>query len=190
MAFLHNHILRKIILTIILAWGCLSYYLSNSQNPVAVGLVIFVSLLGLVSIIKESSAVFTLILLSFISAYAFYTFFLQFDLPLWLLMVSIMVVFGYLFTYTEQKIGILSNKRLIYLVLFSLVVLEVFLILSYFLVSPISQSLVIASVCYLFVGFCYSILAKHTDSSFTTYLVVTSVIIVAIFLTSNWSSLA
>lgn len=190
MAFLHNHLLRKIILTIVLVWGCLSYYLVNSQNPVAVGLIIFVSFLGLVSIIKESSAIFTLILMSFISAYAFYTFFLQFDLPVWLLMVSIMVVFGYLFTYTEQKIGILSDKRLIYLVLFSLVVLEVFLVLSYFLINPISQSLIIASICYLFIGFCYSVLAKHQGSNFTIYLIITSVVIVAIFLSASWSSLA
>ena len=190
MAFLRNQTLRKIILIIILVWGCLSYYLANSQNPIAVGLIIFISLLGLVSIVKESSASFILILLSFISAYAFYTFFLQFDLPLWLLMVSIMIIFGYLFTYTEQKIGILSNKRLIYLVLFSLVILEVFLILSYFLINPISQSLVIASICYLFIGFCYSILAKHSNSNFITYLILTSIIIIAIFLTSNWSSLA
>lgn len=190
MAFLRNHILRKVILSIILIWGCLSYYLANSQNTVAVYLVVFLSLLGLISIIRETAAIFTLILLSFISAYAFYTFFLQFDLPPWLLMISIMVVFGYLFTYTEQKIGILSNKRLIYLVLFSLVILEIFLTLSYFLINPISQSLIIASVCYLFVGFCYSVLAKHEDSSFSAYLVVTSIIMIAIFLTSNWGSLA
>lgn len=190
MAFLRNQILRKIILTIILVWGCLSYYLANSQNSIAVALIVFISVLGVISIIKETSAIFTLILLSFVSSYAFYTFFLQFDLPLWLLMISILVVFGYLFTYTEQKIGILSDKRLIYLILFSLVILEVFLVLSYFLVNPISQSLVIASVCYLFIGFCYTILAKHPDNSFTTYLVVTSFVIITIFLTSNWSSLA
>lgn len=190
MAFLHNQILRKVILSLILLWGCFSYYLANSQNMVAVWMIFFVSFLGLISIIKESSAIFTLILLSFISAYAFYTFFLQFDLPLWILMLSILAVFGYLFTYVEQKIGILSNKRLIYLILFSLVVLEVFLILSYFLINPISQSLIIASICYLFIGFCYSVLAKHSDSSFATYSVVTTIIIIAVFITSNWSSLA
>jgi len=190
MAFLRNHVLRKIILIVILVWGCLSYYLANSQNQIAVALIVFISILGLISILKETSAIFTLILLSFISAYAFYTFFLQFDLPLWLLMVSIMIVFGYLFTYTEQKIGILSNKRLIYLVLFSLVILEVFLVLSYFLINPISQSLVIATVSYLFIGFCYSVLAKHKDSSFTTYLIVASLVTIAIFLTSGWSPLA
>lgn len=104
-------------------------------------------------------------------------------------MVSILVVFSYLFTYTEQKVGILSNKRLIYLILFSLVILEVFLVLSYFLINPISQSLIIATVSYLFVGFLYTILAKHENHSFTTYLVVASFMIGLIFLTSNWSPL-
>jgi hypothetical protein len=190
MPFLRNHLLRKIILTIVLSWGCLSFYLTNNQNLVSTVLVIFISVLGLVSIWRETSAIFTLILLSFVSAYAFYTFFLQFDLPLWLLMVSVLIVFGYLFTYTEQKIGILSDKRLIYLVLFSLVILEIFLTLSYFLINPISQSLIIASICYLFVGFCYTVLAKHPGNSFSTYLVLTSVIIISVFLTSSWSTLA
>lgn len=189
MAFLHNQTLRKIVLTFILAWGSLSFYFVNSQSQFLVITLLFVSLIALLIIWREVSAIFILIFLSFLSAYAFYTFFLQFNLPTWILMLSILVVFGYLFTYFEQKIGILSNKRLIYLVLFSLVILEIFLILSYFLVNPISQSLIIASVCYLFVGFCYTILAKHTDNSFLTYLIVTFLVMLAVFATSNWGGL-
>lgn len=176
------------MLTIILVWGSFSFYLANTQNVISVSLVVAISFFGLIAIWRESSAIFTLILLSFTSAYAFYTFFLQFDLPIWVLMISILVVFGYLFTYTEQKIGILSNKRLIYLILFSLVILELFLVLSYFLINPISQSLIIAAVCYLFVGFCYTVLAKHQDTSFTTYVVLASLVILAILFTSNWGS--
>lgn len=190
MAFLQNQILRKFILSAILLWGTVTFYLSNGQNQLFVILIVFVSIFGLFAVWKEFSAIFTLILLSFFSAYAFYTFFLQFDLPLWALMISILVVFSYLFTYTEQKIGILSNKRLIYLVLFSLVILQVFLILSYFLINPISQSLVIAAVSYLFIGFCYTILAKHESHSFVTYLIVASIMILLVFASSSWGSLA
>jgi|GEM_PF-627128 len=189
MAFLHNQTLRRTVLTFILAWGALSFYFANSENKILLAVLYFLVAFGLLSIWREVSAIFTLILLSFLSAYAFYTFFLQFNLPSWLLMISILIVFGYLFTYTEQKIGILSNKRLIYLVLFSLVILEVFLVLSYFLINPISQSLIISSVCYLFLGFCYTVLAKHTDNSFTTYLLITGLIVLTVFLTSNWGGL-
>lgn len=189
MAFLRNQTLRKIILSVILLWGTLTFYLSNGQNEILLYMIVLVSLFGLYIIWRELSAIFILILLSFFSAYAFNVFFLQFDLPLWLLMLSILVVYSYLFTYTEQKIGILSNKRLIYLVLFSLVILEVFLILSYFLINPISQSIIVSAVSYLFLGFCYTVLAKHEDNSFVTYIVVASVIILSVFLTSSWNPL-
>lgn len=189
MAFLHNQILRKIVLTFILTWGSLSFYFVNSRSQFLIWALLFVSVSGLIIIWREVSAIFILIFLSFLSAYAFYTFFLQFNLPTWILMLSILVVFGYLFTYTEQRIGILSNKRLIYLVLFSLVILEIFLTLSFFLINPISQSLVISSVCYLFIGFCYTILAKHTDNNFLTYLIITFIVVLTVFVTSKWSGL-
>ncbi|MCX6808379.1 MAG: hypothetical protein NTW50_01810 [Candidatus Berkelbacteria bacterium] len=101
-------------------------------------------------------------------------------------MVGILSVFSYLFAYFEQRIGILGNKRLVYLVLFSLIILEVFLSLSYFLINPIGQSLIIAAISYLFVGFCYTVLAKHTDNKFITYVIFTTIAVGLVFLTSAW----
>jgi predicted neutral ceramidase superfamily lipid hydrolase len=97
-----------------------------------------------------------------------------------------MIIFGYVFVYTEQKIGILGNKRLMYLVLFSLIVLEVFFTLNYFLISPLSKSLIIATISYVFIGFCYTVLAKHTDNSIKTYLVIAGIMITIILSTSIW----
>jgi len=151
-----------------------------------IGLVVVISLLGLIFVWRESYAIFNLILFSFITAYAFYGVLFQLSLPLWFVMIGILFVFGYLFTYTEQKIGILGNKRLVYLVLFSLIILEVFLALSYFLINPISQSLIIAAISYLFIGFCYTVLAKHTDNRFLTYLILTALVILVVLLTSSW----
>jgi hypothetical protein len=130
-----------------------------------------------------------LILLSFTSTYAFSIFMFQLNIPLWLIMIGVIVIFGYLFTYTEQKIGILGNKRLIYLILFSLLILEAFLALSYFAISPINQSIIIASISYLFIGYCYTILAKHVDNNFLTYIIITTLAILLVFLTSTWGGL-
>jgi hypothetical protein len=94
--------------------------------------------------------------------------------------------FGYLFVYTEQKIGILGNQRLIYLLLFSIITLEVFLALNYFLISPISKSMIIAAVSYIFIGFCYTVLAKHEDKNFLSYIILFSATILIIFSTSIW----
>jgi hypothetical protein len=189
MAFLHNHLARKILLSIILAWGTMSFYLVNKDTLVLIYLILIIALFGLFYIWKEKSAIVSLILLSFTSAYAFNVFMFQIKIPFWLIMIGVLLVFGYLFTYTEQKIGILGNKRLIYLVLFSLIILEVFLALSYFVISPTNQSLIIAAISYLFVGFCYTVLAKHVDNNFITYIIITALAISLVFLTSTWGGL-
>lgn len=150
---------------------------------------VILSIIGFIFILKEISAIFLLLLLSFTTSYAFYVFLFLLSLPLWLVMIGILIIFGYLFTYTEQKIGILGNKRLIYLVLFSMIILEVFLALGYFLINPISQSLIITAASYFFVGFCYTVLAKHTDNRFITYILVTFAIVAMTLWVSNWGGL-
>jgi len=189
MAFLYNQTTRKILLSIILLWGLFSFYYLNQDNWTIVTPMILLSVLGLIFIFREMSAIFLLLLLSFTTSYAFYVFLFLFSLPSWLIMIGILVIFGYLFTYTEQKIGILGNKRLIYLVLFSMIILEVFLSLGYFLINPISQSLIITAISYFFVGFCYTVLAKHTDNRFITYILITFAIIVLTLLISRWGGL-
>jgi hypothetical protein len=144
----------------------------------------------LIFILFEIAPIFLLISLSFLTSFALYSFMLSANLPIWLIMLAIFVIFAYLFTYTEQKIGILSNKRLIYLLLFSLIILESFLILSYFLIGPISQSLIISTICYLFIGFCYTILARHTDNKFATYVFFTILVITLIFISSGWRGIS
>ncbi|MEI6499366.1 MAG: hypothetical protein WCO23_05370 [bacterium] len=188
MSFLHNKVFRKLVLLVILAFSVLTFIFINKILMINI-FIILSSVVSIYFIFTETYPIYLLIFLSFVTSYAFYGFLYQFNLPPWVIMLAIMVVFSYLFTYMEQKIGILGNKRLIYLVLFSLVILEVFLALSYFLINPLNQSIVISIVCYLFVGFCYTILARHTDNSFRTYLLIAGVSILIIFLSSNWGLL-
>ena len=189
MAFLYNQPARRILLTLILIWGCFSFYTLNSSSFLLLGLTGFLALLAFIFIWTEISAIYLLIFLSFLSAYSFFVSLYQYNFPIYLLMLAVILIFGYLFTYTEQKIGILGDKRLVYLVLFRLIILEIFMALSYFLISPVSQSLIIATISYLFIGFCYTILAKHTDNKFTTYVSLTILVMAVIFITSSWGNL-
>jgi len=169
------------------AWGITSFWLVNQAGFARI-LISLVGALCLVFVWAEIAPIFLLIFSSFSVSYALYGFLFQFGLPIWLIMLAILIIFGYLFVYTEQKIGILGDKRLIYLILFSIITLEVFLSLNYFLISPISKSLIIATSSYVFVGFCYTILAKHTDNKFTTYLAIAAAVITVIFMTSIWGT--
>jgi len=186
MAFLYNKSIRKLILSILILWSVASFWFLNSSMPIKIAIVV-ISLACLICTWLESAPIFLLIFLSFTSSFALYGFLYQLNLPTWLIMIAILLIFGYLFTYTEQKIGILGNKRLTYLILFSLIILEVFLALSFFLISPLAQSMVIAIISYLFVGYCYTILARHQDNKFTTYLIISIIAVGVILVSSNWA---
>lgn len=168
-------------------WGLISFWVS-SQSTLVLVLITLLGVLGVIFVISEMAPIFLLIFLSFLTSFALYNFLFQFNLPVWMVMLAILLVFGYFFYYTEQKIGILGNKRLIYLILFSLIVLEVFFTLNYFLISPLSKSLIISIIGYLFVGFCYSVLAHHEDNKLKTYLILSAIMIVLIFVSSIWGN--
>ncbi len=185
MAFLYNKFVRQLILIILIVWSVGSFWFLDQNVAIKIAVVI-IALVCLVFTWLETSPIFLLIFLSFTSSYALYGFLYQLNLPTPLIMIGILVIFGYLFTYTEQKIGILGNKRLVYLILFSLIILEVFLALSYFLINPLSKSIIIAIVSYLFIGYCYTILAKHTDNKFSVYLFLSIFFISIILLSSSW----
>lgn len=185
MTFLFSKSIRKIILSIIIIWGTYSFWLINQGAFDRVWITVF-GTLALIFALFEISPFFLLMYSSFSISYALYGFLFQYGLPIWLIMIIIFIVFSYIFVYTEQKIGILGNQRLIYLLLFSMIILEVFLTLNYFLISPISKSLIIATVSYVFIGFCYTVLAKHTDNKITTYILIASGVVATILLTSIW----
>lgn len=172
-------------MTLVIAWSVISFWVVNQASFARV-LITLLGFLCLLFVWLEIAPVFLLIFSSFSIAYSLYSFLFQFNLPIWLIMLAILIIFGYLFVYTEQKLGILGDKRLIYLILFSIVTLEVFLTLNYFLISPISKSLIIATESYVFVGFCYTVLAKHTDNKFLTYIFISAIVMAVILMTSIW----
>ena len=185
MAFLYNKLTRRIVLALIILWGVGSFWVLSTDLAVRI-VIILLGLLSIVFTLFEIVPIILLIFLSFLVSYVLYGFLFQFSLPIWLVMLSILLIFGYIFLYTEQKIGILGNKRLVYLVLFSLITLEVFLTLNYYLISPLSKSLIIATISYLYIGFCYTVLAKHTDNKLITYIFIATFVIAMIFLSSIW----
>lgn len=166
-------------------WSVASFWLISPDLWTKI-LILALGVIGLFFTYFEVLPIYLLIFLSFSSAYALYGFYYQYALPLWLVMLAILLIFGYIFLYNEQKIGILGNQRLIYLVLFSLITLEIFLTLNFFLISPLSKSLIVATISYIYVGFCYVVLARHTDTKFGTYITIAALAIASILLSSIW----
>jgi len=183
MAFLHNKSLRSVVLTLLAIWsvGCFWMF---SQNLFINSTITFVAVCSLYLIWAELSPLFILIFLSFTSSFALYGFLFYFNLPLWVIMIFGLLIYGYLFTYFEQKVDVLKPERLIYLALFTLLIAETFIFISYYLISPLNRSLIISLETYLLAGFCLTIIEKKDSKQFFLYSVVFAVILLLIIITA------
>jgi len=99
-------------------------------------------------------------------------------------MIFSILVYGYLFAYFEQKVDTLKPEQSIYLALFALIIAETFIFISYYLISPLNRSLIIALVAYLLAGFCLSIIEKKDIKTFFVYLSVFAVVLLLIVITA------
>lgn len=95
-----------------------------------------------------------------------------------------LLVFGYLFTFFEQKVDVLKPEQLIYLALFDLIIAETFIFISYYLISPLNRSLIIALVTYLLAGFCLTIIEKKDLKKFIVFLSVFLAVLILIIMTA------
>jgi len=188
MAFLYNQKLRKFTLTILLLWSSAFFWLLNSNLAIniAVSVVSFVCLLF---ILYERNAHFIAIYLSFITSFVLYGYMLVNNFPVWLIMIGVMLIFLYLFAYLEQKVEIIKNERIIYLFIFSLLSLETFLFLGYYLISPTNRSLILSLLVYLIYGFCDAILSKKKTVEIYPYILVFLLVFATMLLTASWGQI-
>ena len=185
MAILTNKTLRSIILTILALWAVFSFWFLNSIVFISV----IISILGVIALYAIWQEVLILYLVSFLTfagSYALYGFLFSFNLPLWVVMIALFLIFAYIFTYLEQKSDILGKNKLVYLLIFSLIVLEVFLFLSYFLISPINRSLIITLVVYVISGFTFWVLRKNDVKNFSVYVYLSILVMMAILISAKW----
>ena len=188
MAFLKNKILSKFVLSLLLFWAGAYFYLLNQYLYINI-IVAFFVLIVLILIWFEIGFLFSIIFLSFLSTFVLYGYLFAYNLPLWLVMIGFFLVHSYLFFYLEQKSEIVANLKMIYLFLFSLLVLELFLFLSYFLISPLNRSFLIAALVYFISGFTSVIIAKKESSGIIPFVLIFSLLFVMILLSANWGAI-
>lgn len=186
MAFLFNKSLRRATLILILLWSVVSFW-SFSEILALNVIITIIALYGLFAILKDVAELFLLIFLSFTAAYALYGFLFLFNLPIWLIMLANLIIFIYLFAYYDQKKNFFKNERSIFLILFGLISSEVFLVLSYLLVSPINRSAIIMMVSYILAGFCIEVLVSKNIKKFWQYIYVAAAGFILLLSTSIWS---
>lgn len=179
---------RKCTLSILLIWATAFFWLLNPVPLVNI-LISIISLFCLVLIIFEKSSHFTVIYLSFITAYVLYGYMLVNNFPIWLIMIGILLIYLYLYAYLEQMAEMIIGEKPIYLMVFSLISVETFFFLGYYVISPINRSLILSAGVYIIYGFLDSIVAKKSAKAMMSYILVFLFVFATMLITASWGQI-
>lgn len=188
MAILDNKNLRKTILSVVLIWATVFFWLLSPIQSANI-IVSVISVFCLLAILLEKNSHFIVIFLSFISAYVLYGYILVNNFPIWLIMIGLLLIYLYLYAYLEQMVDMIRGEKNIYLMIFSLVSVETFLFLGYFIISPLNRSLILAGTVYLVYGFLESVISKKEVRKMLPYILVFLLVFATMLLTASWGSI-
>ena len=181
-----DKIVSKVILTILLIWGSASFFLFTSL-PLIKWSVAILGLAALTLIFLGLGELFLLLFINFTNLYAFYGFLFTYNLPLYIVMIGLAIVSGASFFILGRKMIGEEKNFLLILVFFVLAMLELYLALSYWLINPLSRSLIILVFIYLFSGFLSSIKGEiFAKKNFRTYLLTAIIILIVLVFTISW----
>lgn len=132
---------------------------------------------------KKKENNFLIIVLYFLLFYNCYSLFFYLGMPLWLPMMLVIILTALIYYF-------FSSDSIVYAVLLTLIVLEIFLSLISWPTDPKGKSLILVGVIYLFYGI--SAQENHNKLEFKKiipYVVICLLIIILVVLTSQWYSL-
>lgn len=144
---------------------------------------ICVAVIGLISIYliwTQSFPTLPILYLVFTGCYFLYQLLFSHSWPIYLIMGILFVILWLVF-----PIFHINQNHGIYFFLFVLTLFEVFLALSYWLVNPITRSLILAITAYLFGGWLIAIQTKKYDD-FKRYILFAFIAFLIILTTSRW----
>lgn len=188
-----SRILSRGVLLLLVLWGLASFFLFKSPLPAEILVTTFALIAGyLIFAPKDGPFVagwrklFLLYFINFVNFYAFYGLLFTYNLPLYIVMIGIFIVSGSSFFFLGQKVAN-RNFFYLYLLFFVIITLEVFLAMSFWLINPLTRSLMMVISIYILLGLWTSITnGEFNKESFRKYLVVAVAIILVTILTVGW----
>ena len=181
-----ENLVEKLILIFLILWGAASFFVFPT-------LVIFewsfllVSLIVVYLVIAKRAEYFVLIDIIFSLTYFFYGLGSAFGLPLWVVLIGLAIVTGTVFWFLARKLIIINENFSLVLTFFLLSILELYLALSFWLINPLTKSLIIGIFTYVFTGYLANISEKNqVGRSFLGYIYTAVFVLLLLVLTVSW----
>jgi len=179
-------LLVKITLMILILLGAASFFMFQTIMAFQ-WIFAFSSILAIIFYLKNSSSFFVIIVVSFSLSYLIFGLASTFGLPLWALFISLAGLLSLIIylVYSQLQINI-SNFNSI-LLFYLIITSEIILALSFWLVNPLTKSLILSIFSYLFSG--YLLNESNNDNIFIdnrNYIYVALIIFILLLFTVSW----
>jgi len=179
-------ILSRAVLLILIIWGSASFFLFATL-PLVQWSVAALGAVAAVLTLLDLSEVLLLLFINFTNFYAFYGVLFTYNLHPAIVMMGLSLVSGASFFILGRKLIEKENNLFLVLTFFLLFVLELYLALSFWLINPLSRSLIAMVFIYLFLGFLMSVKGEiFNQKNFRLYLLVAVAILAILLFTTSW----
>ena len=183
-----NKIISKAILLLLIIWGSASFFLFSSY-PLIKWAVVVISILAVYLVLVGVGEFLLLFLINFTTTYALYGLLFSYNLPLWLIMIGIIIVSALTVIILSGKILTENSHFLLMMVFYVISMIELYLTLSFWLVNPLTRSLIMSVFVYIFVGFLSSIKGDlFAGRSFRAYIYFAILVMIMLLFTISWGS--
>jgi len=181
-----ENLAAKIVLSFLVLWGAASFFVFPSLLIFEWGFLL-ISLISIYLIIKQQAEYFVLITIIFSGVYFFYGLESAFGLSLWMILFGLILFLGLAFWFLGRKLLKSKDNFHPILVFFLLSMLEIYLTLSYWLINPLTKSLIIGIFAYLFAGFSSSVSDENIiDRRFMVYIYTAIFTLLILIFTVSW----
>ena len=176
------------VLLIIFAFSIFGF-LNFETDLIIKVLMVFLSFFAVLISVGREKINLLLIITYYLMIFNFYNLYLLYLWPLGVVMLGMIALSAIIFYFSThfQMIATEKNQWLVYLVVFILVMLEIFLSLITWPIDPKGKAMILASIFYLIWGFiCLEANGQFNFKKCLIYLLISGSIVTAIILTSNW----
>ena len=181
-----NNLYSSIVLVFLILWGTASFFVFSTFLNLG-WVLLAVGLIAAYCAVTEQAGYFVLILITFYNSYFLYGLQSATELPLWLLLLILASVLGFTFFLLKQQFVSDNENSFLVLIFFLISMMEIYLSLSYWLINPLTKSLIMGVFSYLFAGYLANTHSDGVvDKKFYRYIYLAIIVLAALFFTVSW----
>ncbi|MCX6810762.1 MAG: hypothetical protein NTY30_03475 [Candidatus Berkelbacteria bacterium] len=181
-----KNLTAKIVLSFLVLWGVASFFIFPTL-PIFQWAMLLIALFTLYFTLTESSGYFVLILITFSSTYFFYGLQFAYGFPLWAILIGLGFFLVLTFWFLGRQLIANNGNFLLVLTFFLISILEIYLALSFWLINPLTKSLMMGIFSYLFAGYLSNISDTDTiNNKFSIYLYIAIFTLLILVFTVSW----